>query len=258
MKGLMLHCGSHLATPEVVAGVITPSGTPTWYPIPHLSVVESVMAQVEQTNLTVESSALALSTNGARLFGMLELKSSEDHSLVIGFRNSHDKSFPISLAVGSRVFVCDNLAFSSEIVINRKHTRFAERDIPQLMCDAFGRLGDHRGIQNQRIAAYKEEKVSMFRAHDLMIQAMNNGVIAASKLPAVLDEWRFPSFIYEDGYTEENQSSQNSLWTLFNAFTFVLQSRESNLFDLPKRTRVLHGLCDVAAGLEFDLGETGV
>ncbi len=62
--------------------------------------------------------------DGARFFGVLSLKSEYgDYSDTVGLRNSHDKRFPIGISFGSRVFVCDNLAFSGDRVIRRKHTR---------------------------------------------------------------------------------------------------------------------------------------
>ena len=62
----------------------------------------------------------------------------DDYGLVIGLRNSHDKSFPASIALGSGVFVCDNLAFSAEVTIARRHTRFIERDLPRVVHTAVG------------------------------------------------------------------------------------------------------------------------
>jgi hypothetical protein len=46
----------------------------------------------------------------------------------VGLRNSHDKSFPVGIAFGSRVFVCDNAAFIADHVIKRRHTANAKRD----------------------------------------------------------------------------------------------------------------------------------
>ena len=62
-------------------------------------------------------------------FGLLEVancQQTEDYAYVLGLRNSHDKRFPAGLAVGASVFVCDNLSFSGEIKIGRKHTRHPE------------------------------------------------------------------------------------------------------------------------------------
>jgi hypothetical protein len=71
------------------------------------------------------------------------------------------------------VFVCDNLAFSAEIIIARKHTVFIERDLPQLVSAAMGRLGEVRQHQDERIALYKETTLSDTLAHDLMIRAVD-------------------------------------------------------------------------------------
>ena len=40
---------------------------------------------------------------------------------MVGLRNSHDKSLPVGIAFGSRVFVCDNTAFIADHVIRTKH-----------------------------------------------------------------------------------------------------------------------------------------
>jgi hypothetical protein len=42
--------------------------------------------------------------------------------LAVGGRNRGDKSLPTGFCCGQHVFVCDNLAFSSDIVINRRQS----------------------------------------------------------------------------------------------------------------------------------------
>ena len=74
-----------------------------------------------------------------------------DYAFVVGLRNSHDQSFPASLVIGSAVFVCDNLAFSGEVVLARRHTRFIVRDLPEMVDRAGGRLGELRVNQDRRI-----------------------------------------------------------------------------------------------------------
>jgi hypothetical protein len=61
--------------------------------------------------------------DGMRYFGLISLRSTyTGYEDTVGLRNSHDKSFPISIGFGSRVFVCDNLAFIAETTIKRRHT----------------------------------------------------------------------------------------------------------------------------------------
>jgi hypothetical protein len=69
----------------------------------------------------------------------------------VGLRNSHDKSFPIGIAFGSRVFVCDNTAFVGEHVIQRKHTVKAKRELPGLITEIVQPLQQQRIEQNTKL-----------------------------------------------------------------------------------------------------------
>ena len=58
--------------------------------------------------------------DGLRYFGLLSLRSSyTGYTDTVGVRNSHDKTFPIGIAFGAKVFVCDNLSFIADHVIRR-------------------------------------------------------------------------------------------------------------------------------------------
>ena len=56
-----------------------------------------------------------------------------DYNTVIGLRNSHDKVISAGVACGSGVFVCDNLCFSGEVKLARKHTANILTDLPHLV-----------------------------------------------------------------------------------------------------------------------------
>ena len=72
----------------------------------------------------------ALAKDGQRMFGLLGYESDvQDMGLSIAFRNSYDKSCAVGLAVGSSVFVCDNLALTGEITVLRKHTANVIEDL---------------------------------------------------------------------------------------------------------------------------------
>src|SRR5258707_7975336 len=73
----------------------------------------------------------------------------------VGLRNSHDKSFPIGIAFGSRVFVCDNLALIGDHIIKRKHTLKAKRELPGLVTEIVQPLRDQRIAQNQKLLTYQ-------------------------------------------------------------------------------------------------------
>src|SRR5205807_684949 len=108
-------------------------------------------------------------------------------------RNSHDKTFPAGIVAGASCFVCDNLSFSGEVKFARKHTRFINRDLPQLVSRAVGMLGEKWNQQDRRITAYKNYALlEQQAAHDLVIRSVDVGVCANSYILDVLKQWRQP------------------------------------------------------------------
>ena len=238
---LILHCGAEAVDLDVVSAVNTPRATSSWQPIPHHQLIQRVQTTLATTNLKIGSQAHSLSHEGQRYFGLMEIqgrKASEDYCWVLGLRNSHDKTFPAGIVAGASVFVCDNLSFSGEVKFARKHTTHINRDLPQLVERAIGLLMQKWHHQDKRIAAYKEIVIADAEAHDLIIRACDVGVCSNRLIPAVLKEWREP---------KHQEFHQRDVWSLFNSFTDAL--KDPSLAELPKRTEALHGLLDVAVGL---------
>lgn len=236
---LFLHCGANHVERDELALVPTPDRTRSWVPIPHERMLGTVLDTLERTGLEVVTEAHGLTRDGQRYFGLLQVNhGDDDFGLVVGLRNSHDKSFPAALAVGASVFVCDNLSFSGEVKLARKHTVFIERDLPQIVDAAVGGMMDLRLSQERRFLAYKMNELGDNQAHDLVIQALDARVLPVTKIPEVLQEWRAPR--------HPEFAIGKTAWRLFNAFTEALKG---NLDNLPRRTQALHGLMDSACDL---------
>src|SRR5437868_11737875 len=90
----ILHRGAREATIDQIARVTTPSPTDTWYPIPHLDVLEAVEETLAATAFGVRSRRLALSANCQQFFATLDLFAPIGHgvTLSVGIRNSIDKT----------------------------------------------------------------------------------------------------------------------------------------------------------------------
>ena len=240
LLNLTLHCGSNQATIKEVRAVATPVRTSTWTPIGHDELIDSVISTLGGNGLKVVNEAHALWQGGNRYFGSFQLAGeAPDYALVVGLRNSHDKSFPAGLACGSGVFVCDNLAFSGEVRLSRRHTPRIREDLPRLISVAVGKLSEMKVTQEQRIEAYKHFNLDDFKAHDVLVRSLDVGACPVTRLPAVLKEWREPS--HED-------FRPRTAWSLFNAFTEVAKANAS-----PERvigrTMPLHGLFDQLCGV---------
>lgn len=248
---LVLHCGAEHVDENAVRNVATPEATKTHCPIPHHRFVDMVENTLGRGGFEVAHREHALSHEGQRYFGLFQINPAvggdgashtDDYATVIGLRNSHDKSFPAGGVCGSGVFVCDNLAFSGEVEIKRRHTRYIMNDLPGLVDGMVGKLLGLRRTQAQRIAAYKGKQISVVEAQSLVVDALRANVISTRGIPQVLKEWDEPSH-------EEFAADGRTVWRLFNAFTEALKDR-GQLAQRPRFTLALHGLCDSVCGLD--------
>lgn len=222
-----------------------PPETRSFVPISHHGLVEEVTKNLTSGGMTVVQEVYGLSKNTQRMIGLLELvdeTQSRDYSLIVGIRNSNDKSFPASLALGNYVHTTQSLAFSSEVLLARKHTTHILRDLPSLTSRAVANLMDARGKQARRIEAYQNREVTEEQAHDLIVRMFDKRVYPVTKLPTILTLWRHPKLF-----------ESRTLWNLSNAVTVALKpsgkDRGGSLFELPRRSQSMYGLLDIEVGL---------
>lgn len=212
---LVLHRGARPVTPEELAEVRAPEPVGRWYPLAHTLVLDRVKATLAEAGLVVKREQLALAKDNRRFFGTLDLASELVHgvSLSVGVRNSIDKSFPIGFVAGSRVFVCDNLAFSAELLVRRKHTRFGEQRFAADIAAAMPKLVQFQALEAKRIETMATTEVSDTQAESLLLRAFERGILPAQYLPKAIQEWRQPS---------HDEFKPRTLWSVFNALTAAL------------------------------------
>lgn len=217
-SALVLHRGARQVTVDELHEVKAPAAVGRWFPLAHAAVLRRVKETLAEAGFEVRREALALSRLDARFFGVLDLGTplSAGVSLSVGVRNSFDKSFPLGFCAGSRVFVCDNLAFRSELLVKRKHTRHGELRFANDIAGAVVRLNQFREDEGRRIAAMKVTDVTGDRADSLILSAFEKGIVTSPHLPKVVREWREP---------KHEEFADRTYWSLFNAFTSALGDR---------------------------------
>ncbi|WP_269522615.1 DUF932 domain-containing protein [Coraliomargarita parva] len=237
---LLLHCGSSAVSRGELAQVKTPKATSTWQPIPHLTLLQVVEKALLERGFTIVEQAHGLTHDQSRYFGLLQVVNHhpghQTHK-VVGVRNSHDQSFSAGVVAGSQVLVCSNLSFAGEIAVARKHTPRILHDLPRMTHDAIVGLTRYWSQHEQRIARYQQVRIADVRAHDLVIRAVDHGVMANSYIPKVLQEYREP---------RHREFKPRTVWSLQNAFTEVFKGRVDLL---PERSARLHQLLDYEVGL---------
>lgn len=216
---LTCHRGAREVSREALLQVSCPAPEGRWRPVPHADVLSHAEHCLSDAGYVIEHSSLALSRNDAQFFGTLTLRSplSEGVNLAVGLRSSIDKSISLQWCCGSRVFVCDNLAFTAQTVISRKHTTFGIDRYHEAIANVVSGLDDYREYEANRIRQMKNRHVTDEQAESVLLRAFEVGIIGPHALPIAIAEWRKPSF--------PEFASEKNAWRLYNALTFALGKR---------------------------------
>jgi hypothetical protein len=226
---------SNLATIDDVRAIETPQATETWQPVSHSLVVATVGNALKNVGYRVDTERYELDADGRRMFAVWTIlngaPSHDDHKLMIGFRNAHDKAFALGMAFGTWMLVCANMEFGADYVIGRKHTSRLLLDLPGLVGDLMGKLGEFKRTHEQLLEAYRRTALADVEVHDILIRSVDDNVISNAHIAKVLGEWRQP---------QHEEFEPRNVFSLMNAYTEVFKG--TNTFDLSGRTRRLHGL----------------
>src|SRR3954447_1203091 len=235
---LMLHRGAAAIDYAGLRELGIPDPTASHVPIPHFRVVDLVKTAVGMYGHEVVAEHHGVTEDGARYFGLLELKSPyTGYADTVGLRNSHDKSFPVGIGFGSRVFVYDNLAFVADQSIKRKHTANLKRDLPGIIGEMIEPLALHREAQHRTFERYRHTELTAERADHAIMEMYRQGVINVQRIPEVLKEWEEP--------THEPAGGWNA-WRLFNGTTFVLTSQAMARPEAtPKLFKIIDSVCEL-------------
>ena len=230
----MLHSGAEVIDYDGLRQLPVPVATDTHVPIAHSAVVDMVKYALGFYQHEVVQEDYGVTPDGARFFGVLSLRSNYgDYTDMVGLRNSHDKRFPIGISFGSRVFVCDNLAFAGENVIKRKHTANAKRDLPGLVAHIIEPLQELRDAQQRMFSVFRNTPLHEEQVNQLIMTLYRRGVINVTRIADVLEAYENPPHDW----------GSETAWRLFNATTFALTGKVS---EAPHLTTELYQVIDGA------------
>jgi len=231
----MLHAGANAVSYDDLRSVPLPQATDTHVPVAHHEIVELVRYTLGFYQHEIVEEHHAITEDGMRYFGAMTLRSPYgNYSDIVGLRNSNDRTFPIGIAFGSRVFVCDNLAFIGEHVIRRKHTVRAKRELPGLITEIVAPLKDQRIRQNEKLLTYQGTPLSDSQADHAIMNLYRQDVIGVQAIGHVLKAYSDPPHDW----------GEKTAWRLFNATTFALSGKVAERPDLTKKVHeVIDGVC---------------
>lgn len=217
-SNLILHMGAREVGRDELALVDAPEPTKTWYPIAHREVLDAVETMLGESGFSIAKARYALSRGDAQFFGTLDLRSeiAEGVSLSVGIRNSTNQTLPLGFIAGTRCFVCDNLAFRSELLVSRKHTLNGGTRFREAIAHAVKELEVFQQVEGRRIELMRGAECDDVRAESFMLRAYERRVVSHRLLPDVIRGWREPG---------HDDFKARTIWSLYNAFTGALTDR---------------------------------
>src|SRR5260370_14772084 len=129
----------------------------------------------------------------------------------MGIRTANDKSYALEIAVGVKVFVCDNLAFSGDLIaLRRKHT--VGFDLNADLSRAVDRYQEQLLVFNGQLAELRERPLADTAAKAMIHDAFARQLLPLRSLPVVSATYFGPS-------PEMTDVVPRTQWGLHNAFT---------------------------------------
>jgi Domain of unknown function (DUF932) len=209
---LIAGCGTHKISRAELARIPTPQGTLTHQPVPHIQLVEALIETLGFRRITVVADEYAVSKDGNRMFGLLELDYEfSGCRFAIGLRNANDKSMRLALTVGYRVFVCSNMAFKGDFtpVLSKHSKNFNLIDCLSVGVDRIQR--NFKPLE-RTIEDWKTCELSDLRAKLVIYEAFVEGKLQVNPklMKAVHHHYFNPQY---------EAMATSTLWSLSNAFT---------------------------------------
>ncbi len=232
---------------EAVKAIETPA--PNWmrkedaegkgnhFPIPHDRLINEARQSLKENGFTIEQEEHGLSEGDMNCFSGFALRKSgfdsEERQLVMGLRNSHNQKFASSLAIGNSMMVCENLCFSSDVTLARRHTKNIFKDLPFLFNKAIGQIQQTWDNQGKRIEAYKNTEANEVSVLNKLVKA---GLIKPTKIEAIFDNIENGG-VDKDGNEGAFSEYKGTLWNVYNAVTESFKNlTANNVMNLPRMT----------------------
>lgn len=238
---LLSHCGSRVVTLTELSALPAPEPLgPLHRPVPHHELVEVLKEELASAGYEVNREEYAIQHHGLKLFGVMDLApkpgtssnlSNGDKGLGLGFRHGNDQSMSLHLVAGARVFVCDNLILSGDmIVLRRKHTKgLSLKDEVKAGIDRL--LLEYAALE-KGILRLKERGISDHEAKSILYDAFIQDGILPMRCLAKVGSWYF------EPPADAEDCRPRTAWGLHNAFTRTVKELTSPVRRFEASTRI--------------------
>lgn len=241
-----------------LAMIPTPEGLGRFHhPYPFGTFVDDVEGALDRVGIEVRSQEYAVTKDHQRMFGIMEIGSkrplegelitSDEWSLLVGLRGSHDQKVQRGLVIGSSVLVCSNLCFHGNVGnIHTKQTTYIETRLPGLIRSAVEHIPQLAHRQERVYDAYHNHELKPRAGDAALVEIYRRDGLSSAQLGRAIDEWHEPSF---DKHEEEGFN----VWRLMQATTQALKptGANMNMETIAQRTGIATTFMDEVCHIDF-------
>lgn len=261
MNGLMIDTpNSGIVTMKQAFEIPVPEETRTYSPVSNEDLWKMLQRTAISRGLQLGDPQLGVAHKGQRLFGSAEI-TNQDHldnevRLMIGFRNSYDRTMSVGICFGSKVFVCSNMCFTGYTsenedalgLVRHRHQADVFTGLQERLDEAMDKFEVFKSYQDDFYSHLKDAPLTDSDAHDFIINSVRAEAITAKDCFPVAEEWAFQERGPKDEAEQDRHHPEfapRNAWSLFNAFTEKIKSfqqrnpLEANLRSI-KMTRFFH------------------
>lgn len=220
---LLTQCGSQRCSLEQLLTIPEPKKTKTYTPLNHYDFAVNVLTIASDLlkGYRFDGDSYALSSDGQKMFGVITYRKinprpDEELKLAVGLRNSYNKTMSADIVLGSTVLVCDNLVFSGDIKVMRKHQgEDMHEELHDQIVTAIYKSQHNFHQISQDVQAMKERPMNQHEKYAFIGLLTGEGILSPTQSTAAFKELWKPS---------HPEFEMDTLWAGYNCATEALKS----------------------------------
>jgi hypothetical protein len=208
---------------------LVPARTESYTPVMHTEIMTSMKANLGRQNLTVVGQKLHVNGKGTKVIGFYDVEdrgnfgNAHGLKMMLGYRNSYDKSMSVGIVVGASVWICSNGCISGDMLtFKRKHTGEVQTEMNEKIQEGIQRMRNDFGKLNIEVDIFKNYSLTQRQKSEILgVMYFEQDLVTPQQLSLVKKE-----------LTQSEHFKDNTAWDLYNNVTEALKtSHPTNVID---------------------------
>lgn len=199
-----------------------PLQTPTYTPVPHSVLISNLIHKINQIDrFQIVGEDIYVDRSGEKMVGFVTVKNRHiendpdyDFNMMLGYKNSYDKSMAVGLAIGLKVMICENGVVSGDMLsFRRKHTGTALQELNEKIDEGIILMEEKYPVILNDIEMLRDFQMTQKQKAELLgVMYFEENLVTPTQLSIVKRE-----------FNESAHFRGNTLWDLYNNVTESLK-----------------------------------